>query len=304
MTKYRIIKIDSSDGITLENQGSKRKYWLPKMKALIKLNGYYEEKEKNYVDWSKEIRSWNVSEKIFSEIAHHLGFMCVKTDFVVDEKGIYGIASYDFRKDGELYISGDDLYIASPISLPKKTEKRSIDANYHYEDIVKMLLFYSNNLKLITDFNKIIIMDALTGESDRHYENWGIRFSNNEYTLLPMYDNSSCLLNKFREEAVMKSILDETSIEDYAKRSKSKIKINNKKVRHYDFIKQLLISLPPFPKFILIEDIKKLENLSDVVIENIVNKVPEKLCSDRHKELIIEYIKIRKRHLLSLVEGL
>ncbi len=304
MTQFKIIKIISKGKIA-ENKGSKVKFWkdIEGQRALIKLNGYYEDPNTKIIDWSKEIRSWNVSEKLFSEIANYLGFNCVKTDFIIDEKGRFGIASYDYGKNGFLEISGDDLYTKAVIKLPEKNKNRGIDANYHYEDILKILYFYGKDYSLIIDFNKIMIMDALMGEGDRHYENWSVGSCENNYMLFPMYDNSCCLLHSFREKEVLINQINKYSLEHYSNRSLSKIKINKRKIKHFDFIKFLLENLPSIPRKELIIDIQKLSRLTNEYICNLVNKIPDCLCTNEHKFLIIEYIKHRRDYLLSLIGG-
>ena len=297
---YKIISINSKDKTySNEIKGTKEKYWINinNKNALIKLNKY---------DDQKDVRSYNVSEKIFSEIAKFLGFQCVNIDFVVDENLKYGLASYDYREDINNYnvLSGDDLFIAVfGRKAHKKNEKNITKEDYCISNIIKILLFFDK--RLIKEFNRIMIMDALTGENDRHYENWGIvSISNENHKLLPMYDNSSCLLHQFRDEKVLENIMTKTSLKEYvlSKKSQCKVSINGKLYNHFDFIDYLLEYIEDEEKQQLINDIKKLKLLTNEKITEIVNKVPDCLCEEKHKNLIIEYLIIRRELILEKVD--
>lgn len=288
-----------------ENLGTKKKSfeYISGKNALVKMN-VYKKKENGSFDVNKEMNSQNVSEKIFSEIALFLGFSCVNIDFVVDSNSFNWLASYDFNKPGVNTFSGKALYTIHKPEIIKRDLKHGIDNDYHYEDILNILYRYSSNsYKLIRDFNKMMIMDVLTGESDRHYENWGIAKDNNEYFLLPMYDNSACLLHSARNEQSLQKIK-RKDFENYCRKSVSKIMINNKKTTHFDFLIILLNSFDGPEQQDLIFDIKHLTKLTDKVIQDIVNKVPDVFCTKEHKKYIIKYIIIRRDYILKIVEGI
>lgn len=163
---FPIYKIDTDK--TIESKGTKEKYWvsLNGQKALIKINRY----ENN-----NDVRSYNVSEKIFSEIAKILKFSCVDTDFIVDENKHYGIASFDYKTNNDnIILSGDDLFFSALNRFPTKNAKNNIvPEDYTYENIVKILSHYDNSYELQKKFNKIMIMDEL-----------GIDKADNDFTIL------------------------------------------------------------------------------------------------------------------------
>lgn len=295
--KYNIYNIDSTNAVR-DNKGTKEKYWskIKEENVLIKINKYVSD---------KDVRSHNVSEKIYSELAKCLNFSCVKTDFIIDNNLKNGIASYDYKKleNDMLIISGDDLFLSAFGRLASKSKENIIKEDYTYDNICKILFHFDNTQTLLADFNSIMVMDALTGESDRHYENWGIYTTNkSDYKLLPSYDNSSCLLHQFREKQILERTLSAQTLESYIYKSKCKISIDGKIYNHFDFIKYLLDNLPLELKRKLVNDIKKLHLLTDEKIKVIVSSVPEQFSSEEHKELIIKYIILRKNILLGMVD--
>ena len=281
-----------------ESKGTKEKYWssLCNRRVLVKLKKYEE---------LKDVRSYNVSEKIFSEITRYLGFSCVEVDFIVDENNRYGIASYDYKEvDNNMIIfSGDDLFFSVFKRKPNKTDNNNISKeDYSYNNIVKILLHYDSSGKLLTKFNSMMVIDALFGETDRHYENWGLFLSKNDtYDLLPLYDNSSCLLHQFRDENILNDIMNKKSLKKFSTRSICKISIDGKKYNHFLFIDFLLNNLPEQYKKELVYDIAKLKKLTDKYILELLDLIPNELCSDKHKKLIYEYITIRRDILLEMV---
>lgn len=329
---YTPVKSFEENKENVENQGSKIKSWgsINKKKALIKLNGYEvktccktQEIKTNtrccespviytatYIK-TKETNSYNVSEKIYSEIAKILQFSCVEIDFVQDENGFNWLASYDYKTNtGDKNItdinSGKDLYFAMNLQNVSQ-ETKNIDKNYFYEDIFEILLYYDyqSNYKLIKDFNKMVILDALTGETDRHFENWGIYLDKREYHLLPFFDNSSCLLHPFPRTKFATNLMNKTvkEFKDYCLNSNSKIKYkSNRNAKHFDLITFLLNTLEEELKEDLIFNIKQLEKINKEVLKNIIHRIPEKLCSMNQKKMIIKYILIRKRIMLEMVD--
>lgn len=49
--------------------------------------------------------------------------------------------------------------------------------------------------------------------------------------------------------------------------------------------------------FYVLPELKKLKKLSDVIIKNIVKKIPDELLTEKHKEYIIDYV-IKRRNIL------
>ena len=176
--------------------------------------------------------------------------------------------------------------------------------DYTYDNIVKILFYYDQKGDLLKKFNSMLVLDALFGEGDRHHENWGLykdESTNEKYDFLPIYDNSSCLLHQLREEQILKKFILSKDMQSYVKKSKSKITIGGKKYTHFEFIDYLLENLPNEFKNDLQKNIENLNKLTDDYIYKLINRIPCDVCSMEHKNLIIQYIIIRRDLLLSKV---
>ena len=105
----------------------------------------------------------------------------------------------------------------------------------------------------ISTISKILLFDALIGNSDRHHSNWGITetkgslsaekglFPVNVMTLSPLYDNGSSLCSYINESDVEKILKDKMRYESIINtKSKSAIGWNNiRPIRHFELIKNL-----------------------------------------------------------------
>ena len=141
-----------------------------------------------------------------------------------------------------------------------------------------------------------MIFDALIGEQDRHEENWGITEYNNKYEISPLYDNGDSLLREFRNISNAKKYYNNIKDFDaYINRSKCIVYKENHKncYKHFELIKVLYDKYPDY----VIPEVKKLKKLTDSVIKDIVNKIPDNLLTIKHKEYIISYL-IKRRNLL------
>lgn len=231
------------------------------------------------------------SEKMSYEIASVLEYPCAHIELGMDEKGNIGVLNY--------------LFVDNSI------EEHDDAVSYINKDSSQRKEFYTiNNIKkcldningtLFNDFLKIMVFDALIGETDRHEENWGITKSGNSYKISPLYDNGCNLLRNFKDENFAKKYYNkEKDFESYIKGGKSLI-YKDDHITRYNLIEliEYLYKLYPFK---IKEEINNLNKLSDDKIKEIVNKIPDNLINDKHKEYIINYLKKRKTMLMNIIK--
>jgi hypothetical protein len=229
------------------------------------------------------------SEKMSYEIAKILGYDCAKIELAYDHDGILGVLNYLFVKIGStehidavsyLNIHGNERPLYYTISNIKKTL-----------DELDTTLF--------NGFIRIMIFDALVGEQDRHEENWGVERIGESYKISPLYDNGCNLLRNFKSEDYARKYYE--GIKDFdAYINKSMTIIykedNMNKYRHFELIEYLNEKYHD----VVQKEIKNLNKLTDSTIEEIVNKIPDNLMTEMHKEYIITYLKKRRDILLNI----
>ncbi len=272
--KYNVdFKILDDDTIT---KGSRRK---------VKVIDISNNKEAYFKYEGEEYSvSESCSEKMSYEIAKVLGYECAKIELAKDENDTIGILNYFFNDE-------DHPHYDMMSFLNTFNDKEKYYATL--TNILKILI--SLDKELINDFIKIMVFDSLIGETDRHAENWGITISNKEYKISPLYDNGCNLLREFRKEEKAQELENDLlDLDRYISRSKTHIyKDDNTKYNHFDLIRELKNKYPDIVQ-------KELENLNKItndIIYDIVNKIPDDLLTEKHKEYIIRYL-IKRRNIL------
>lgn len=229
------------------------------------------------------------SEKIAYELAKVLGFECAKIDLAYDNEHKIGVLNYFFS----------NRFTAPHTDIVAYLNKDSNERNNYYTVSNIKSVLDDINQDLFNGFIRIMIFDALIGEQDRHEENWGITEKNGEFYISPLYDNGDSLLREFKNpENARKYYKGIKSFDAYIERSKTIIyKENNmEKYRHFELIQYLFDNFP----LLVIPEIEKLKILTDDLIEEIVNKIPDELLTSEHKKYIILYLIKRRNILLSI----
>jgi len=248
-------------------------------------------KEKAYFKYEKYNCSEVCSEKLCYEIAKILGYNCAKIEIGKDENNKIGILNYLFiniateeHDDAVSYINKD---------FSKRSEY------YNINNIKKCLDKINTNL--FNDFLKIMVFDALVGETDRHEENWGITKNGTDYKLSPLYDNACNLLREFKDENFAKKYYtNEKDFNSYILKASSIIyNEDGKRFKLFDLIKYLYKKYPSIVK----KEIENLIKLKDKKIEDTVDKLPDELLTSNHKLYIITYLKTRRDILINIIKG-
>lgn len=248
------------------------------------------ENNKAYFKYEMYNCSESCSEKMSYEIAKVLGYKCARIELAKDKNGVLGILNYFFTIDDESFHHDAIDFINKEQNEMKK---------YYTIDNIKNKLDELDK-SLFDDFLKIMLFDALVGETDRHQENWGITIANNKYSLSPLYDNGTNLLSKFKDINYAEKYYNKTrNFDAYIMASRTQIYDNfGRKYKHFDLMKELY---KKYPKQI-IKEIKNLDKLNDEKINNIVNKIPDDLLTEMQKKYIIDYLKKRKEILKNIMK--
>ena len=286
MPKY-LVKTINQDFIFLQGQINSKG---TRKKKLV-----YDLKEKQYAFFKYQgdgyIVSEACSEKMSYEIANILGYPCAKIEFAKDEDGILGVLNQLFvgnTNDGREHVD-------AIVYLKGKYKERN---EYYTIDNIKSTLDKLNE-SLFNDFIKIMIFDALVGEQDRHEENWGISIIQGKYKMSPLYDNGCNLLREFKDENyAQKYYSEKKDFNAYIKNSKTYIYKNNEKKRfkHFELIEFLYSCYSEVVK----QELDNLNKLTNDIISEIVESIPDDLMTLEHKEFIKKYLKKRRDILLKI----
>lgn len=152
---------------------------------------------------------------------------------VKDGKEKIAVACKDFIKDGE------ELIEVSNVSLSLSTEKKyQISIEDVYEIIEKISdNYHLDSKELISSFWDMFVVDALIGNTDRHFGNWGFIKRNNDISFAPVYDCGSSLHPLLSEEEQLKLMSDPISFKSVSYNLASVYTLNNKKIFYHEIFK-------------------------------------------------------------------
>lgn len=161
----------------------------------------------------------------------------------------------------------------------------------------------------ISTIAKILLFDALIGNSDRHHSNWGITetkgflsvekgvFPVNAMTLSPLYDNGSSLCSYINESDIETILKDKIRYESIINtKSKSAIGWNNiRPIRHFELIKNLRNEYyEETVNFVI--NIK--ENITEQSIDTILSNFDDNIISSQMKKLLKKFIIDRRTRII------
>ncbi len=102
---------------------------------------------------------------------------------------------------------------------------------------------------LIPDMARILVFDALIGNTDRHQENWGIlwRGTPPRPELAPAFDNGTSLGHEILDDKIVSFVSDPAQTKRYIEKGQHHMRWNqteDKKCGHFDLIEWLLNQYP------------------------------------------------------------
>jgi hypothetical protein len=148
-----------------------------------------------------------------------------------------------------------------------------------------------NKEDILNGFWDMFVIDTLVGNSDRHFDNWGILEHNGEIGFAPIYDCGSTL-GALLDNTKMKELLDETNSTELKSREynvTSCYSMNGKRIFYHEIFKN-----PPDK---LTEAIKRIvPKINMAKICDIVDSIPQ--MSEIRKEYLKKAIAMRYDEIL------
>lgn len=167
-------------------------------------------------------------------------------------------------------------------------------SGYELEEVIKVISNYKNfSINTTEHLDRFMLMtcfDALIGNSDRHWGNWGFIGNLKDYvSLAPLYDNGNSM-SSFLSEKKMKKALnlsDEEFIIQFIKNTPiSQIKLNKERKSFYNIFK-----VYDFSKYIeFIQQNLKKSNIKETLTSD---KLLKNLCSKIEIKFFIRYLEMR-----------
>lgn len=175
----------------------------------------------------------------------------------------------------------------------------------------QMILESMKGILGTSTISKIVLFDALIGNSDRHHSNWGITETKaflalennakevNVMALSPLYDNGSSLCSYINESDIETILKDKMKYEAIINtKSKSAIGWNTMRpIRHFELVKNLKEEY--FDETIdFVKNIKR--NITKQSIDTILSNFDDTIISNQMKKLLKQFIIDRKNRIIEI----
>ena len=268
-------------------------------KDFIRLYEFGESKKSDKKNWplyiAKTGHKWYPNESICEQLMTRLG-NCFELNMATSKLAIGNnqlrfLSKYFLKKDQQL-IHGAEIYsgFLSDEQFVEQIEREGKARDFFTIKFTKRALsyFFSNQIdQIFGDFIKMVIFDALVGNNDRHFYNWGvIRHvkSKHEPYFSPIYDTARGLYWNASEENLPLPN-NSKAIEKYIENSKPKLGWENESdINHFKLIELIYMYRDDYNIDSEIFSIVKEENYDSCV--DILYSEFNHLFSDQRKEII------------------
>ncbi len=277
-------------------------------KNFIKVYEYGEARKANKSKWTFYIakvgHKWypneSITEYLLNQIGLYLGFNVAASRLVRVGNQIRFLSKY-FKKKDQILVHGAEIYAGYLEDLPfvEEIEEKGMARDlftiqFTRDAIVKS--FPEQAGKLINDFVKMLIFDAIVGNNDRHFYNWGVIThleGKHAPFFSPIYDTARGLYWNYHEKNILplSSGLKEEGYKKYIINSRPKIGWEGEKnLNHLQLVE--LITMHEFG--ISKEEVKDLlsEERRNLCIRQINNDF-NGLISPKRLSVVVDCLKYR-----------
>ncbi|MDD2373469.1 MAG: HipA domain-containing protein [Syntrophomonadaceae bacterium] len=263
----------------VQASGTRRKKWMENADS----------GEQILVKWPNYGLGEVYAEKICSELGGLLNIPIMRVDIGCC-KGESVILAYNFLHPGEELKEGGDFFE----DYQADSGKPSLVPRYTFQRIRTIVEPYG----LLPDLLNMIIFDALVANSDRHQDNWGLCFKEDQVRLAPLYDHGSSLGWNLNEDRVRKIMSNNRMFEAFINRGMSLIRLEEgHKINHFN----LITGIKNREDMGLRTATKTISALNKDSVWNIIKLMPDDIMSDLRKEFVFRLLLKRKACIERLV---
>jgi hypothetical protein len=299
MPQFSIYEVPEDAPSSLEQLGSKKKFWYEDNKILFK-EGY-----------SGSGEHW--SEVVASRICDLLSLPAAGYEFA-RYKGNIGVITKTIVPDGGRLIHGNELLSKFNDNSYDK-EKTFKNISYTVKAVVtvhRMIQLFSprlprhwgrhDNISNPLDmFIGYIMLDALIANQDRHHENWGYIITGNELTLAPTFDHASSMGRSESDTTRNEKLTTRDKrgdLDQYAQRAKSSFYTTEQPERLIGTV-DAFIEFAKYSKAAASFWRTKLDAITEDSLNSIFSDIPDGLISPIAAEFAIRLILNNKSRLIA-----
>jgi hypothetical protein len=201
----------------------------------------------------------SIMEQLLTDLGTLYGLNIADSKLAIASGQLRFLSKYFLKKDGRL-MHGAEIYAANlneDIGFVEEIEDNKMSPQFFTLSFTFEAFknsFPEQYEKLFCDLLEMLTFDAITGNNDRHFYNWGVVTNIQNIKspkFAPIYDTARALFWNFSDDKVFNVArndeLIEIQIEKYGKNSKPKMGIENRNnPNHFKFIEEAYNRFPNY----------------------------------------------------------
>ena len=248
------------------------------------------------------------AEKVAAEVAHAIGVDAAVVELAAYE-GRRGCISKSFidARIGQALVHGNEVLATQVTGYDKaKTFRQSDHTLENIVAAIRGLFRPEDTHRVLRQLAGYMVLDALIGNTDRHHENWGLLLEFGEGARLsklgvaPSYDHASSLGRELLDARRLE-LLGDSRVDWYIKKGRGGIFRSAEDAHGQNPLHLVQIAARAYPDLFKME-IRRLDLLSDGVIEHIVRSLPEERASSAARRFAASMLQTARQHLLEILK--
>ncbi|MEX0661364.1 MAG: HipA domain-containing protein [Balneolaceae bacterium] len=253
----------------------------------------------------------SIMEQLLTDLGKLYGLDIADSKLVIASGQLRFLSKYFLKKDERL-MHGAEIYASNlneDIGFVEEIEDKKMSPEFFTVSFTQDAFknsFPEHYNDLFCDLLEMLAFDAITGNNDRHFYNWGVitDIQNiKQPTFAPIYDTARALFWNFSDDKINNVTRDNnlisTQIEKYGRNSKPKMGIENRNnLNHFKFIKEIYKHFPHQANCIT----KVIKNSLDVNEAKLIDDEYRYLLSKDRRKLIKNCLHFRKAKLLKIAK--
>lgn len=253
----------------------------------------------------------SITEQLFTDLGKLYGVKIADSKLVLASGQLRFLSRY-FLKEDERLMHGAEIYAAylhNDIKFVEEIENNKMSSDFFTVDFTLKALKHSfpdYHEKLFCKLLEMLTFDAITGNNDRHFYNWGIVTDVHNIEkpkFAPIYDTARGLFWNYTEDKISRitehqNMID-IQIENYGKKSKPKIGIETRNnLNHFECIEEIYSRFSSYSNCMT----KVIHAAVQANEKELIDKEFRLLITEQRRKLINDCLHYRKQKMLEIAD--
>ncbi len=233
----------------------------------------------------------SITEQLMTRIGQMIGIKVADSQLMLAKGQLRFLSKYFLNAKKESLVHGSEIFSAylEDEEFVKQVDEADQTKDFFTFQTIRNALYevYPENAdKILTDFINMLLFDAIVGNNDRHFANWGVIENiedKSETAFAPVYDTARGLFWNKSESNLKPYLEHESKLDSYVNKSFPTTGWNNKRnLNHFELLDLVVHNYPQNCDFILTFGFKTASN----DIKSIINDEFREFLSTERRYLV------------------